>query len=173
MHALLDFFQLQNDGENLQKELEQLYPSGSVPCYRTAPARRPGEISGKITWPSDKENPNFPALMVHESLQDKDFSLLKVGDPLFVAPDRSVVYYDGSHGTFISTTMLKLHEGMFKSDNLFYSAGDSVYVVFVNEAGYYYEASGTGIGVAVSSHYDLGTGLLKEMEQESLPNARQ
>lgn len=101
LHALLDYFQRQNDGEDLQKELEQVYPNGLVPCYRTAPARRPGEISGKITWPSDPENPNFPALMVHESLQDKDFSLLKVGDPLFVAPDRSVIYYDGSHGTSI------------------------------------------------------------------------
>jgi len=64
-----------------------------------APARRPGELSGKIAWPSDPENPNFPALMIHESVQDKDFSLIKVGDPLFVAHDKSIVPYDGSHGT--------------------------------------------------------------------------
>ena len=35
--------------------------------------------------------------MVHESLQDRDFLLFRVEDPLFVALDRSVVYYDGSH----------------------------------------------------------------------------
>eukprot|EP00980_Cylindrotheca_fusiformis_P021820 scaffold8658_cov101-Cylindrotheca_fusiformis.AAC.6 len=149
MHALLKFLQLHNDDDHeenngssrmLAKELERLYPGGSVPCFRTAPAKRAGEISGKIPWPCDPENPNFPALMVHESLQDRDFSLLKIGDPLFVAPDRSVVHYDGSHG-------------------------DNVYVIFVNEAGYYYEASGTGIGVAVSSEYDLWSGLLKDTEE--------
>jgi len=140
MHALLDFFQRRNDGVDVQAELEQAYPDGHVPCFRTAPARRAGEISGKITWPCDPENPNFPALMIHETVQDKDFSLLKIGDPLFVAHDRSIVPYDGSHG-------------------------DEVYVIFVNEAGYYYASSGTGIGVAITSYYDLYSGMVKEEEE--------
>jgi succinylglutamate desuccinylase len=137
MHALLEFFQRKNQGLDLTAEFKEGYPNGLVPCFRTAPARRTGEISGKITWPSDAENPNFPSLMIHKSLQDKDFTLLQIGDPLFIGPDRSVIYYDGSHG-------------------------DSVYVVFVNEGGYYYASSGTGIGVAVSADYDLTTGLLVE-----------
>jgi aspartoacylase len=100
MHSLLEFFQRQNDGDDVQEELSKIYPIGSVPCFRTAPARRPGEISGKITWPCDPDNPNFPTLMVHESLQDQDFAILRVDDPLFVAPDGSITHYDGSHGTF-------------------------------------------------------------------------
>ncbi|CAJ1963171.1 unnamed protein product [Cylindrotheca closterium] len=142
MHALLEFFQRKNDGVDVQAELKETYPDGHVPCYRSAPARRDGEISGKITWPCDPVNPNFPALMIHESVQDKDFSLIKVGDPLFVAHDRSVVPYDGSHG-------------------------DEVYLIFVNEAGYYYASSGTGIGVAITSYYDLQTGMLKEEKENA------
>lgn len=99
MHALLDFFQRKNDGVDVQAELAEAYPDGHVPCFRSAPARRAGEISGKITWPCDPMNPNFPALMIHESVQDKDYSVIKVGDPLFVAHDRSIIPYDGSHGT--------------------------------------------------------------------------
>ena len=98
MDALLEFFQRQNDGEDVQSELETAYADGHVPCFRSAPARRAGEISGKITWPCDPENPNFPALMIHESVQDQDFKLIKKGDPLFVAHDKSIVPYDGSHG---------------------------------------------------------------------------
>ena len=148
MHSLLDFLQRKNEGhDDVLQELKTVYPTGTVPCFRTAPAKRPGEISGKLTWPCDPDNPNFPSLMVHESIQDNDFSLLKVGDPLFVAPDRSIINYDGSHG-------------------------DEVYVVFVNEAGYYYSSSGTGIGVAISSKYNVETGLLhheekREEEEES------
>lgn len=142
MHSLLEFLQRKNEGpDDILKELKTVYPTGTVPCFRTAPAKRPGEISGKLTWPCDPDNPNFPSLMVHESIQDNDFSLLKVGDPLFVAPDRSIVHYDGSHG-------------------------DEVYVVFVNEAGYYYSSSGTGIGVAISSKYDVETGLLHHEEEK-------
>lgn len=44
-------------------------------------------------------------------------------------------------------------------------SGDEVYVIFVNEAGYYYASSGTGIGVAVTSYYDLDSGMLKEEEE--------
>lgn len=140
LNALLGFFETRNQVgiEALEKELLAAYPNG-VPCFRTAPARKSGEISGKIPWPSDPDNPNFPALMVHESLQDQDFSILRTGDPLFVAPDSSVVYYDGSHG-------------------------EEVYVVFVNEAGYYYKSSGTGIGVAVATQYNPLTGILKDHE---------
>jgi len=153
MHGVLEFLQRIHNREEdtsvgvrdeMRRWSSEAYPTGRVPCFRTAPARRPGEISGKITWPCDPDNPNFPSLMVHESLQDQDFSLLRVGDPLFVAPDRSVVYYDGSHG-------------------------ESVYVVFVNEGGYYYASSGTGIGVAVTAEYDLQTGMLckeKKLEYE-------
>ena len=110
-----------------------MYPGGVVPCYRSAPAVRPGELSGKICWPNDASNPNFPALMVHGSVQDRDFGELRVGDPLFVELDGTVVPYDGSHG-------------------------DVVHVIFVNEGGYYYESSGTGVGVAVRSQFDLLTG---------------
>jgi hypothetical protein len=108
-----------------------------VPAYRTAPATRPGEMSGKISWPSDKENPNFPQLIIHESLQDRDYQLLRKGDPLFVALDGSIVYYDGSHG-------------------------DQVNVMFVNEAGYYYPSSGTGISVAIQVQFHLESGTFAE-----------
>ena len=33
-----------------------------------------------------------------------------------------------------------------------------MYLIFVNEGGYYYASSGTGIGVAVRSQFDLQTG---------------
>ena len=155
LHALLEFFHLRNleleewrttnggggDGANggapppspTLDRLARLYPGGVVPCYRSAPAVRPGELSGKICWPNDASNPNFPALMVHNSVQDRDFGELRVGDPLFVELDGTVVPYDGSHG-------------------------DVVHVIFVNEGGYYYESSGTGVGVAVRSQFDLQTG---------------
>ena len=47
--------------------------------------------------------------------------------------DGKVIPYDGSHG-------------------------DEVHLIFVNEGGYYYESSGTGIGVAVKSEFDWQTG---------------
>jgi succinylglutamate desuccinylase len=152
LHALLEFFHLRNlELEEWRKNgggasgdgspppsptldrLAALYPGGVVPCYRSAPAARPGELSGKIPWPNDPSNPNFPALMVHGSVQDGDFGEIRVGDPLFVDLDGNVVPYDGSHG-------------------------DAVHVIFVNEGGYYYESSGTGVGVAVRSQFDLQTG---------------
>mmetsp|Transcript_3589 Transcript_3589/g.5879 ORF Transcript_3589/g.5879 Transcript_3589/m.5879 type:complete len:518 (+) Transcript_3589:218-1771(+) len=152
MHALLDFLHLRNlelqnsDNANASPsvldQLEQTYPSGIVPCYRSAPAVRPGELSGKISWPNDPANPNFPALMVHGSVQDRDFEPLRVGDPLFVTLDGTVVPYDGSHG-------------------------EEVHLIFVNEGGYYYESSGTGIGVAVKSRFDWQTGwFLVESDDE-------
>lgn len=48
-----------------------------------------------------------------------------------------------------------------------FDSGDEVYVIFVNEAGYYYASSGTGIGVAVTSYYDLDSGMLREEEESS------
>lgn len=147
LHALLEFLHLSNselleqkgDGDNALSVLNQLrriYPDGIVPCYRSAPAVRPGELSGKIAWPNDTINPNFPKWMIHKSVQDRDFEPLRVGDPLFVELDGTIVPYDGSHG-------------------------DEVYLIFVNEGGYYYASSGTGIGVAVRSQFDLHTGELK------------
>lgn len=139
LHAVLDFLQRVNMGEDIYGYLKDSFPDGWVSCFRTAPAVRPGEISGKIKWPSDPDNPNFPALMVHKSLQDRDYHLVRKGDPLFVAGDGSIVHYEGSHG-------------------------DEVYLIFINEAGYYYQSSGTGIGVAVESKYDLEYGMLFDFE---------
>lgn len=167
MHSLLEFLHLRNlelqNGEDVNGEpsvldtLRQIYPNNIVPCYRSAPAVRPGELSGKISWPNDESNPNFPAVIVHKSLQDHDFKPLRVGDPLFVTLDGTVIPYDGSHG-------------------------DEVHLIFVNEGGYYYASSklhcncplrsdftyltfvitpilgGTGIGVAVKSRFDWETG---------------
>jgi len=151
IHALLEFLHLRNlelrnadddaDADaspSVLDRLEETYPSGAVPCYRSAPAVRPGELSGKISWPNDPANPNFPALVVHESVQDRDFEPLRAGDPLFVTLDGTVVPYDGSHG-------------------------EEVHLIFVNEGGYYYESSGTGIGVAVKSRFDWQTGERKDV----------
>jgi aspartoacylase len=126
MHSLLEFLHLRNvelqtkndkyDTPRVLDELRQIYPNNIVPCYRSAPAVRPGELSGKICWPNDESNPNFPAVIIHKSLQDRDFEPLRVGDPLFVSLDGTVLPYDGSHG-------------------------DEVYLIFVNEGGYYYASS--------------------------------
>lgn len=140
LHTFLEFLQRRNEGDDVIKELKECFPTRLVPCFRTAPAKRPGELSGKISWPCDPDNPNFPAVMVHNSLQDRDFHILRIGDPLFVALDGSLIYYDGSHG-------------------------DEVYVIFVNEAGYYYTSSGTGIGVAVATKFDLLEGMLVDHDQ--------
>ncbi|KAL7549068.1 hypothetical protein ACHAWF_012340 [Thalassiosira exigua] len=156
LHALLEFLHLRNrelegaEGDDddddddkpapssssssaILDRLGEIYPAGAVPCYRSAPATRPGELSGKIGWPNCPTNPNFPQRMVHKSLQDRDFRPLKKGDPLFVELDGTIVPYDGSHG-------------------------DEVHLIFVNEGGYYYASSGTGIGVAVKSRFDWRTG---------------
>ncbi|KAL3788498.1 hypothetical protein HJC23_006536 [Cyclotella cryptica] len=143
MHSLLEFLHLRNlelekgnanNGEpTVLDMLRQIYPNNIVPCYRSAPAVRPGELSGKISWPNDESNPNFPAVIIHKSLQDRDFEPLRIGDPLFVTLDGTIIPYDGSHG-------------------------DEVHLIFVNEGGYYYESSGTGIGVAVKSRFDWETG---------------
>lgn len=133
MHAFLEFLERRNKGDNVLKELETVFPSGRIPCFQSASAKQPGELTGKIQWPSSEDNANFPAYMVHKSVQDRDFCLLKKGDPLFTTLDGSIIPYCGSHG-------------------------DEVYLTFVNEGGYYYASSGTGVGVAIPSAYDLLTG---------------
>jgi len=137
LHSVLEFLERRNsEGEDaVLRDLRGWYPAGRAPCFRSAPAKAEGEMSGKIQWPSDPDNPNFPGAMVHKSLQDRDFLSIRRGDPLFVRQDGSVVTYDGSHG-------------------------DEVYLIFVNEGGYYYKSSGTGIGVAVAAEFDLVHGTL-------------
>jgi succinylglutamate desuccinylase len=139
MQALMEFLEQRNtQGEDaVMEQLRAGYPSGQVPIFRSAPAMVTGEMSGKIPWPCDAENPNFPMWMVHKSLQDKDFHVVRTGDPMFVALDGSIIPYEGSHG-------------------------DEVILIFINEGGYYYKSSGTGITVAAQSHFDLFTGMITD-----------
>ena len=144
LKALFGFLQKSNDDrDGLMEDLAKIYPSGKVPCFRSAQAKIPGQMSGKIAWPSDEDNPNFPKWMVHKSLQDKDFHLIKKGDPLFLDLGGNVILYDGSHG-------------------------EEVHLIFVNEGGYYYQSSGTGIGVAVASEYDLSTARLPPRNEDAV-----
>jgi aspartoacylase len=139
MHSLLEFLHLRNlelqkggriNGEpTVLDELRRVYPNNIVPCYRSAPAVRPGELSGKISWPNDETNPNFPSVIVHKSLQDQDFKPLRIGDPLFVSLDGTVIPYDGSHG-------------------------DEVHLIFVNEGGYYYASSKLSVLTAVDACFE-------------------
>lgn len=123
----------QSSSSSLQQELNEYYPTGMVPCYRSAPALKDGELSAKIIWPSDPENDNFPAWLVHKSIQDRDFHEVQTGDPLFVDLDGTVIPYDGSFGSPIRLT-------------------------FINEGGYYYASSGTGIAVTRPDAFDLANG---------------
>ena len=75
--------------------------------------------------------------MIHKDLQDRDFHVIKTGDPLFVDLEGNTVPYSGSHGS-------------------------PVYLMFVNEGGYYYKKSGTGIAVAERAEFDLMTGTFIE-----------
>lgn len=144
LKALFGFLQKSNDDrDGLMEDLAKIYPSGKVPCFRSAQAKIPGQMSGKIAWPSDEDNPNFPKWMVHKSLQDKDFHLIKKGDPLFLDLGGNIILYDGSHG-------------------------EEVHLIFVNEGGYYYQSSGTGIGVAVASEYDLSTARLPPRNEDAV-----
>ena len=135
LEAFLEFLELRNNKDTSKSVMQQInewYPTGRVPCFRSAVAKKPGEMSGKIRWPCSDHNPNFPAYMIHKSIQDQDFKLLKTGDPLFLTMEGDVIPYDGSHG-------------------------EAVFLMFINEGGYYYASSGTGIGVAVETEYDLET----------------
>lgn len=146
---LLEFLEkrLNDDGvgdDCFWNELATEY-DGQVPCYRTIQPKfgteNQNSMSSKIAWPTDpKFNPNFPSWMIHKSIQDCDFTkVVRTGDPLFVKMDGSIVKYDGSFG-------------------------DEVYLIFINEGGYYYKSSGTGIGVAIQATYNLQTGMIKNDE---------
>ena len=65
--------------------------------------------------------------------------LIHKGNPLFVDLEGNTIPYDGSHG---SPVCLKL----------------------VNEGGYYYKSSGTGIAFAARAYFDLEIGLLVREE---------
>lgn len=136
LEAALEFLEKNNsDPEALQSEMNKYFPSGQVPCFRSAPAKRAGEMSSKIPWPCDPFNENFPNWMVHKNVQDQDFKEIRTGDPLFVDLEGSTISYDGSHGS-------------------------PVLLMFINEGGYYYSSSGTGISVARRDNYSLDTGKL-------------
>ena len=154
LFALLDFLQQYYSSSNddttpegtntllppqIVSLLQNAYPDGMVPAFRTIPAQRYGEMSGKISWPSDDTNPNFPQWMIHESVQDQDYQLLRKGDPLFVQLDGTIIHYDGSYG-------------------------NEIYLLFINEGGYYYPSSGTGISVALKTQYHLQTAVLDPIQ---------
>eukprot|EP00586_Coscinodiscus_wailesii_P021202 CAMPEP_0172500208 /NCGR_PEP_ID=MMETSP1066-20121228/135753_1 /TAXON_ID=671091 /ORGANISM="Coscinodiscus wailesii, Strain CCMP2513" /LENGTH=340 /DNA_ID=CAMNT_0013274325 /DNA_START=52 /DNA_END=1074 /DNA_ORIENTATION=- len=126
MYFLLEYLELlNNDRVGVDTKLKDWYPEGKVPVFET---------SGKIEWPSDPENPNFPQVMVHKSVQDRDFLKIKKGDSLFVDLDGNDIPYSGSHG-------------------------EEVHLMFINEGGYYYSSSGTGIGVSVRREMRLSDGM--------------
>ena len=134
LQYILEYLEIHNqDSKSAINGLLEHYDDYAVPCWRSAPAVEPGELSGKISWPTDSVLGNFPAALVHPDIQDRDWTVVRVGDPLFVRPDGSTINYHGSHGA-------------------------SVYVMFVNEGGYYYAESGTGIALAVRSAFDVLTG---------------
>lgn len=141
--AALEFLERNNSHrEELMKELRECFPDGRVPCIRSAPAISRGQMSAKIAWPSDPDNENFPAWMVHSNVQDRDFQEIRAGDPLFIDLDGNTINYDGSHGS-------------------------PILLMFINEGGYYYSSSGTGISVARRDDYDLESGQLLPEEQTS------
>lgn len=140
MHALFEFLQRRiTENDVVQRELQHNYPNQEVPCFRSAPAKRHGEMSGKIPWPCDPTNANFPTYLIHPNVQDRDFELVYEGDPLFIDLHGNTIPYTGSHGS-------------------------PVHLMFVNEGGYYYASSGTGIGVAIPATFDFQTGLLIKEE---------
>jgi succinylglutamate desuccinylase len=141
LDATLEFVErYQTEPDVVDEELRQAFPSGIISCFVSAPSKRKGEISSKIAWPSDPDNPNFPAWIVHKAIQDEDFSEIRTGDPLFVDLDGNTIPYDGSHGSPVT-------------------------LLFVNEGGYYYASSGTGISVAHRRQFRFETAeLLPESE---------
>ena len=65
-----------------------------------------------------------------------DFEIVRTGDPLFVSlHDNEIIYYDGSYG-------------------------DAVHLIFINEGGYYYSSSGSGIAAFMNATCNLYTGLI-------------
>jgi aspartoacylase len=140
--ALECLTRLKENVDGVVRELQEYYGGTTVPCYRSAPAQHHGEMSAKLVWPSLQDNPNFPAYMVHSSLQDQDFTAsLHQGDPLFVDLQGNVIEYDGRYGSPIT-------------------------LMFINEGGYYFSSSGTGISVAQPDRFDLLTGTLVQSEND-------
>lgn len=93
---------------------------------------------GKIPWPSHTDNPHFPLYVVHESIQDRDFlQPISIGHPIFITLDGNTIYYDGLYG-------------------------DTIYLGFINEGGYYYSSSGTGIAAFNNATCSLYSGLLQD-----------
>jgi succinylglutamate desuccinylase len=151
LDAFLEFLERHNqDSQQLYAELEQAFcnnnnnnkdrsSSSIVPCWSSVRAdANSGSMSSKIEWPSsDPDNPNFPAYLIHKSLQDQDFTSLQTGDVLFVDLDGTEIPYNGSHGS-------------------------PLHLIFINEGGYYFSSSGIGIAVAMKAGYDLDTGKLIE-----------
>ena len=114
LHALLDYIQRYNDdADELDKTLKLMYAKQKfkVPCFKSATASRKQEMSGKIAWASVPDNPNFPALMVHKDIQDKDFHQVRTGDPAFVSLDGDVIPYDGSYGSpvYLMVSMIQVN----------------------------------------------------------------
>ena len=144
LDSLLEFLRRrEEEPQKLVEELKESYPSGRINCYRSAPAMREGEMSAKLRWPCDPDNENFPQWLVHKDVQDEDFKEIETGDPLFVNLDGEVIRYDGSYGS-------------------------PILLMFINEGGYYYASSGTGISVAQRDKYDLMTGLLIQKNIDSV-----
>uniref|UniRef100_A0A7S2MVI1 Aspartoacylase n=1 Tax=Helicotheca tamesis TaxID=374047 RepID=A0A7S2MVI1_9STRA len=137
IHYFLEYLEKQNKNEqNINTLLEEWYPEGQLTIFKAAKACEEGQLCGRIRWPSDPENPNFPQFLVHKSLQDRDFHKIQKGDALFVDLDGNVINYSGSHG-------------------------EEVYLIFVNEGGYYYSSSGTGLGVAVKRKIGIEDGMIR------------
>lgn len=132
LHFVLEFIERYNyqPHDVITSLIQYCYPHYAVPCYRSARAQNGSGNLGKITWPSHPQNSNFPLYIIHQSLQDRDFEPVHVGDPLFMTIHGETIYYDGTYG-------------------------DTVYLIFINEGGYYYASSGTGIGVAIQAQYHI------------------
>jgi succinylglutamate desuccinylase len=148
LDAFLEFLERHNqDTQQLYAELEAFYKDKDkdrgtstcmVPCWSSVRADpESGSMSSKIEWPSDRDNPNFPAYLIHKNLQDQDFGSIQTGDVLFCDLDGTEIPYNGSHGS-------------------------PVHLIFINEGGYYFSSSGIGIAVAMKAGYDLDTGKLIE-----------
>lgn len=78
-------------------------------------------LNGKVPAPCNEHG--RPSAMFHQDMQDKDWKVLKTGDPIYVHMDGSVENYDGRFG-------------------------ERVHAHFVNEAAYYLKSSGLGFEVS-------------------------
>ncbi len=88
VHHLLDFFERYNRGEDLSRyeSAVEVYDHVDMIDY-------PRDASGKLDG------------MVHEVLQDRDYTLLKKGDPIFRRLDGSEIFYDREeplHALFVN-----------------------------------------------------------------------